>query len=331
MLTNTVYDKPLDLARRLRARLVKCAQPLALLLLLMAACCPVQAAATIDLLLSNDSAYYQQVADTVIAGVQLQHPGTEVNLHYADESTPWSAPAKGGLLITIGTQASIESARRFPNHPQLSLFVTSAVWTGLAKQHDLHNKAAIFVDQPAERLLALAKAVAPNAKIYATALGPLSAEKWQNLTDAALALDVKLISRSISGESNPLTVLTPLIKAADLFVAIPDNSLINRNVAKWVFHLAFKHKVPVIGFSKAYTDAGGTASLYTSNADISRQALEWLARYLANPAQATWQTSAPSYFTVSVNPSVARILKLSKSNEKELHRRVQELIEKTPP
>lgn len=302
-----------------------------LALLAAAVCCRAHGGPTIDILLSDDSRYYQQVAEAVINDVRTRHPGTGIILHTLDAAAPWPMSANGSLAITVGTQASIESARRFPHRPQLSLFVTNAVWGDLAKQYDLSNKAAIFIDQPAERILALAKVVAPDAKIYATALGPVSAGNWRNLTKAAQDLDVKLISRSITPDSNPLTVLTPLLKTADLFVALPDNSVINRNVAKWVLHLAFNHKIPVIGFSKAYTDAGGTASLYTSNEDISRQALEWLEDYLDNPEQPEWQTYAPSYFTISVNPAVARNLRLKKTNEEEIHRSVQQLIGKPRP
>ena len=312
---------PLRLLSLVLAALIICVCPLS-------SASPHRAAGDVHVVVSQAASYYEQVANALRDYVRNRHPEIVVRFHTA-ERLAGLRPGENSLFICIGTPASIQIADRFPRHRQLNLFITRQVWERLSGDTPKARKAFLFVDQPIARQFALARVLAPEAGIFAAVTGPASADQQPLAEDAARAVGAELHSATLSAESNPLAVLTPLLEDADVFVPVPDSALINRNVAKWALYLAFRHKIPVIGFSQAYTDAGAAASIFTSPDDISRQAIGWLEQYFSNPAFDGWHTYPPAYFTISVNDSVVRSLGLDRPDN--LVERVAQQLRDTPP
>ena len=294
--------------RRLRSF---CTGGLLVLVVVLGGATPARATSAVDLLISGNETYYQRVSMALAAHLRRDFPGVEVRVLSlrAGEPTPL---AEGSLIVSVGTSASLKAAMAYPDRPQLSLVITRAAWQSLPGDVEMSHKATIFMDQPVTRLVALARAVAPAATNYGTVYGPVSGDQADTLARATARAGVRLRTTTIDRGDNPLSALTPVMRASDLFIAVPDRDDFNRNVGKWTLRLAFKQKVPVIGFSHAYTEAGAVASLFTSVADISRQGAEWLSNYLKDNRFDGWHSYPPSYFTITVNPSVARSLDLGK-------------------
>ena len=284
----------------------------------------------VHLVVAESARYYQQVADTLVTNIRQNHPDTRVDIHRIND-LPALELQDDALLICIGTKAGLEAVKHYPNQPQLNLFITAAAWKNLTHHLPTSRKANLFIDQPAERLFALARVMAPDARNFATVLGPISAANEAQLAASAKNAGIALTSEVISADSNPLAVLTPLLEDADVFLATPDNAVINRTIARWALFLAFKHKIPVIGFSQAYRNAGAAAALYTSPDDISRHATEWLDTYITSPHFDSWESVAPKYFTVSVNPSVVRTLGLKHRDPEQVQESVLQLLGNNSP
>ena len=246
-------------------------------------------AQTIGIIVSGEALYYREVVLQIQHFLEAQYPDTRVSVDLASANQrPGSDP---GLVVSVGTRAAEVALSRYPETPQLCIFITESAWQSLAQGTGATtSKAALFIDQPVERYLLLAKVIDPQATRVSTVLGPLSGNYRQRLEAAAAELDISLKLSTISRDSNPLAALTPLFATADLFIAIPDQGVINRNIARWALHLGFKNKVPVIGFSSSYTDAGATASVFTSPDDIARHANDWLDQYLSGTWERLWTT-----------------------------------------
>ena len=282
------------------------------------------------IVVSDASHYYHEVALSIRDYLKYTFPGQTVTVH--DKNDLRSLTIAGDpLFICIGTPASRGVLQRFPRQSQLSLFLTRQAWEALSPGELSGEKAELFIDQPPGRLFALGRTVAPRARVFATVLGPASAGEGQQLVAAADAMGVELRSDNLAAASDPLAVLTPLLAGAEVFIPVPDTAPVNRTVAKWALHLAFRHQIPVIGFSRAYTEAGAAASLYTSTGDISRQAIEWLGRYFSEPDFSGWRSYPPKYFTVSANPSVLSTLGLEPQTPEQLHRGVLQHLRDSAP
>ena len=95
--------------------------------------------------------------------------------------------------------------------------------------------------------------------------------------------------------------------------------MLNRAIAKWILYLSFQHKVPVIGFSKAYTNAGALASVYSSPEGVGKHAGELISSWLKRGDEGIWEPQYPRYYTLSTNPAVARSLDITLPPESELY------------
>lgn len=267
---------------------------------------PASAWGDIRLVLSDSSPHYQQIAEDIGLYLEKFHPG--VRHSRSVMGTAGEIATTDELIIAIGTKAAEGTAEDYPDNPVLYLFITHKTWGKLNNSRG--KKAAIIIDQPTERYLQLARLIAPDARTLGTVYGPISANHQVQFQATAIELGFELVSQSVTRESNPLEVISPIFNVSDIFIALPDEALINRNLAQWALHLGFKNQIPIIGFSHSYTKAGALASIFTSPENISRQSLEWLNDYLAVNRLPAWQELSPQYFTITVNSRVMGALGL---------------------
>lgn len=261
----------------------------------------------VRLVLSDTGPHYRQIAEDINLYLENFHPDVARSQTLSTENL--ELVNSDDLIIAIGTKAAEKSAENYPENPMLYLFITHQTWDTLSGS--MGKRAAIVIDQPAARYLKLARLVAPYARTLGTVYGPISGAHQHQLQAAASTLGFELALDNISRDSNPLEVISPIFDVSDVFVALPDEALINRNLAQWALHLGFKKQIPIIGFSQSYTKAGALASIFTSPENMSRQSLEWLNKYLSASSTPDWRELQPQYFTITLNKRVMNALGLN--------------------
>jgi len=301
------------------------------------------ASTDLSIVLSDDSEHYHQVAQAFRQAVASRHPRLTMRLLRSDQLESTTLPATH-LLITIGTEAAVNALTHFSSNPRLNLFITDSTWRELAAATSNHyRQAAILVDQPLERFIHLALLIKPDSQILATAFGDLSSRQREHFAALAQQHKLSVVDTLLHTRDNPIAALTPLFSAADVFVAMPDRGLFNQSVARWALFLGYRHKVPVIGFSRAYAKAGALVSLQSDPLDIGRQGAAWLDRYLAlqtgqltnqeltgqaqpSEQESLWRAFSPRDFSVALNPSVARALGITVGSEDWLHQQLTQRL-----
>ncbi|GAA0688131.1 hypothetical protein GCM10009104_12790 [Marinobacterium maritimum] len=262
------------------------------------------------MVLSDFGPSYNQVHDAVLK--TAQQPPTVTTL---DQLTP--ADSHRDIILAVGSRACEQMLNRYnPDTRLICSFLPSTTFEQL-KQQLLPEQAqpqvsAIYIDQPLLRQIRLARLVKPDAKTLGSALGSNSRSLRSDLESGSRDAGLKLQLAYLSPQDNPVEKLTPVIQSSDLFLVIPDSSVFNRAISKWLLYLSLRHQVPVIGFSENYTNAGAAASVHSSPSQIGQQAGEWLNRLQAG--ETLPPPSHPAYFDVSINPVAARTLKLQLSS-----------------
>ena len=279
-------------------------QPLtAWLLLLMFCGMPFQAMAAVRLLLADDTPYYRETAISLQRRLHELAPEAIISVHTQLGSWP-----ETDILVSIGSQALTNIRARYPDRAALHLFVTSDFWREqCAHDPGLGNNATVVLDQPPRRLLTLARLLMPQAHTLAVVLGPISRKHGGELESGAAALGFKPLTGILDPTDNPITTLSPLVNTAQVAVALPDSADFNRAVAKWLLQLSFRARIPVIGFSRAYADAGALASVYSTPENMGRQGAELVAEQLAQ-GQLPPGMLHPRYYTLTTNAAVAGAL-----------------------
>jgi len=278
-------------------------------------------AADLKVILSDDSAPYQEAYQAILTGLQGQDH--VVSRIYADRIDP-GALDSASLVVTVGVRAT-ESLMQLPSRPPLLAILVPREWYRKSAQPALTRSgakaaSAIYIDQPFERQARLISLAFPDARRVGLVTGgkrePLVRELQAELRKQGLSL----AHETISSERELIGALDTLLPSSELLLALPDPTVFNANTAQTIFLTSYRYRNPVLGYSRSMTRAGALLSVYSTPAQVGRQATEWIETIgqvmpLSLPAP-----SYPDYFSVSINKQVARSLGIMLPAEAELVR-----------
>lgn len=281
-----------------------------------------KAAADIQVLMANETPYYRQTVDLLRVHLNRMKPGVPVHVHTGSEAIAADWP-EADILVTIGAEALTALRTVQPHRVGLHLFITRDFWLDRqARDPELARRPGLVLDQPPQRLVALARAVLPDARTLAVVLGPVARRHLAEVQTSAHALGFEPLIGVLDAKDNPLAVLSPLVADADAVLVLPDRADFNGAVARWLLQLGFRARAPVIAFSGAYADAGAVAAVFTTPDDVSREAAELLTTWLDTgryPEGARY----PSAYSILTNPTVATTLNIGLPGSDEIRRRLE--------
>jgi hypothetical protein len=278
-------------------------------------------AADIRVVLSDDSAPYQEAYEAIRAGLQgLGHDVSRIDAGRLAASELGSA----SLVVAVGVRAT-ESLFHLSSRPPLLVILVPREWYLKSAQPVLSRSAAkgvsaIYVDQPFDREARLIRLAFPDAK----RVGLVTGEKREALIGKLQAelrrQGLSLEHEAISTDRELIGSLERVLPSSDLLLALPDPIAFNRNTAQSVFLTSYRYRVPVLGYSSSLTRAGALLSLYSTPAQVGRQAADWIRKAGQGASPSLPPPSHPDYFNVSINKQVARSLGIKLPAEAELVR-----------
>ncbi len=293
------------------------------LVLLMAV--PGQAvAARAVVVMSDDSAPYLDVYQVIQSYLgDTPHQVSRVN---AVGLT--SASVDGvQLAVAVGVRAA-EALAVLPERLPVLAVLVPRVWylkTGRSRLSDGGRRpvSAIYIDQPFERQAKLIRLAFPDARRVGVLLG--ADQEWLTgeLSEALRSQRLSLVHATLSGDEQLIIPLENVLAEADLLLAVPDPLVFNRNTAQSLFLTSYRYRDPVMGYSHSMTRAGALLSLFSSPAQIGRQAAEWVRNALNNVPARLPPPAFPAYFDISINEQVARSLGFALPPEDELVKRME--------
>ena len=274
-------------------------------------------------LISKPSADYVAVMDTVRRGLEKTLPGQfKVSVEFVSRQNDSDLqPESNDLIVTIGTAAADTAYRQIANSqdlslPILSVLITESSFSALAKRYFGSDEGAfvrhissVFIDQPVDRSIRLAKLLLPAAKKTSVMLGPSSAGQQARIAKIIDKTGMESEFVSIGASDNPIHKIEPALSRSDVFIPVPDSRLINLATAKWILHLSYRHKVPVITFSRTYLRAGALAAVFSSPDNVAKQTLELVSQIILSPEH-QGRAYEPEYYSIHFNYSVAASLKV---------------------
>ena len=229
--------------------------------------------------------------------------------------------ASTDIVIAVGASATAELMRRQSGVKMFAVLITDSAFSSLAKKYYGSKQAAleagvsvVCLDQPVQRSIELAKLLLPGAEKAGLMLGPASHEHIETFTQQVNIAGMTPNIAKFSVQENPILVIEPVLSQSDIFISVPDTRLINIATAKWILQLSYRHRVPVIAYSKAYLKGGALAALYSSPANVGRQTAELLLNSLQSPDVESG-AHMPAYFSIDFNDSVAAFFDLDIESE----------------
>jgi ABC-type uncharacterized transport system substrate-binding protein len=270
---------------------------------------------------SKSTADYVEVLDSVKHQLETENPqGYAFNTRFhSPEIDIEDDLSAADFIVTVGTTAADTVYRAKPKAPIISVLITENAFLVLSEKHYgsaenafVAQVSSICLDQPVTRSIQLAKLLIPDVSEVGVMLGPASADRQAGLGKYIVGSGLNPQFVAINAKDNPIHKIEPVLSRSDVFIPISDSRLINIATAKWILHLSYRYKVPVIAFSKSYLKAGALAAIYSSPGDVAQDAAEWL---IKSKAESVGNLSKPAYYSLKFNKSVAGNLKIKLETE----------------
>ena len=274
---------------------------------------------------SGDSELYNAFTTSLRDTLQEQNPDAHIQVSRVDSPRPEMSPPD--LLITVGVEAANHWIDKSGRPPLLATMVPEVSYRRILKGKQSSGPVtALYIDQPATRMLGLVRAALPGAKRVAILFGPFSAQVAPEYFQAADQLGLELRTRTLTeDQEDPLPALEDLLKRSDALLALPDPEVYNGLTVRPLLLTTFHERIPVFGYSAALVHAGAIAAVYSPPEELGRDAAGMAAKFLA----AGGKLPAPRFprqYVLSTNSEVAYSLQLSLPVPQQLHEHLEDLL-----
>lgn len=280
----------------------------------------------VGVLLSGAGTSYWAVLEGLRGELETALPQARLEVVTLAETAP-SADALADLrtmqlIVAVGTRAA-RAARRLPDGiPVLSVFLPRHAYSQVfSASRPQRAVSAIYLEQPLSRQFAFVRALRPDAAVVGAVLGPSSAHRKPALRQAAEGAGFTLDAVEISGDDRAVTAMKRLVGRADVLLAVPDAAVFTPNRAKWLLYMAYRRNTPLVGFSRPYVEAGALGSIFSTPAQVGRQAAGRIRRW--HREGALGPPAFPLEFEVAVNRFTARALGIRVPEAAALRRAVE--------
>ncbi|MGR9073073.1 MAG: ABC transporter substrate-binding protein [Gammaproteobacteria bacterium] len=257
------------------------------------------------------------IQDRIISGIRGELdrliPQASVGIRNLDQIEEQIGPPSADLIITFGSQA----AEKFSTSriPVLHTLITESFYEELVKCitpdcPTRSNVYAIPLDQPVNRQLNFLSLLLPDKRSLGVLTAAFSANRTAILGEKAKEKGYEFFSQYIEDDSQLNHKLKKLLEKSDVILALPDPLIHNRRTIPHLLLTTYRFGTPLIGFSRAYVNAGAIAAVYSTPEQISRQIAELTVKILSETPPAPGLHPS-QYFDISINNNVARSYGLS--------------------
>jgi len=173
------------------------------------------------------------------------------------------------------------------------------------------------LDQPAARQLGLIQLISPTFKDIAVIVTNYSAPHLNELKQVATKKKL-IINGHLTDATNLRFRIDDISKKSDIILAIADTDIYNSSSLSQVLLTSYRHKTPIIGFSKGFIKAGAMAG---SVSDL-QQLVQHLGEHLLLANTLAWLKSGnliyPKYFDIISNRRVSKSLNIHFPSDEQL-------------
>lgn len=230
--------------------------------------------------------------------------------------------AEARLIVPVGVKALRAVVAAGGSEPVLAALVPRSAYERIVGAAEARRVSAVFLDQPLLRQLALIDVALPGRRHVGVLVGPESRTALVGLRRPAERFDLTVQDREVDSERQIAAALEGLVGRVDVLLALPDPLVHNAGTIQSILLASYRQRVPVVGFSPAYTRAGALMSLHSSPTQLADQVADQVLGVLASGRLG--QPQHPRDYLVSVNRQVARSLAIDLPDEPTLLQRVKQ-------
>lgn len=223
--------------------------------------------------------------------------------------SPVDKKIRADLIVAVGMKA-VESAITHPDAPLLGVMIPKVGYELLIARYPEKNKpgsiSAIYLDQPWERQLDFIRAALPGREKIGLLYSPDTQVDFTALRRNVSERNLSLSARPVRSGEGLFPALDEILGDIDVLIAIPDSTIYNSNNVRNILLTSYRHKVPLIGISQAYVNAGAICAIFSTPEQLAGQSAEMAVLFARNKNFPSPQY--PMQFDIALNQQVARSL-----------------------
>lgn len=270
----------------------------------------------VRLVLSDSTAPYQRFSSALNKALAANN----ANVSVIESQTGSEADAR--LVVAVGMKAMELAVAKY-DAPVLSVMITRMGYEVLTESRSAKHRSkaisAIYLDQPWDRQLSFISAVLPRHKT----VGLLYSSDTR-ITLPRLPRGMSLNAQSTSVE-NLFAALERVLSNSDVLLVVPDNEIYSSSNVRNILLTSYRYKIPVIGISQSYVNAGALGAVFSTPEQIASQTAEVIISFSRNG-----QLPEPQYpvqFNVDINQQVAHSLGIAPGSPIAIHERMDKAEE----
>ena len=213
---------------------------------------------------------------------------------------------KPDLIMTLGSEATRATLSIRADIPMVVGMVLEE--SDIPKEAGVHG---IPLEYPPERRLAYIRRVLPRAKVVGVIFSEENRDYIDKARSAASTRDLELLPIPIQSPSQLEDALERIESRADVLWGVFDSMVLTRQTARPILSFCFRHKLPFMGVSASWVEAGALFALGRDYQDYGYQ-LATLANSIleGEPLLPEHIMDAPREAVLHINAKTARLLKL---------------------
>lgn len=261
--------------------------------------------------------YLQFIEETESAfrqGEALEANTTALNVGQLDNGEFDDKPSTYDLIVSMGQKAARAVQKLKPESPVLYTLIPEVTYRTLQQSGKLtcpeQQCSAVYIDQPLQRLLHVIAVAFNRQQHLGVMLGPSSVKQQTQLDRLAQKAGFSLHTETVKTQHEVLPALDRLLRHSGLLLSIADPVVYNRKTAKSILLTTYRHRVPVIAYSRAYADAGATLSVFSTPEHIARQAADMIKAFFNDHGLSLPPPQYPKRYSIRINRHVAESLGL---------------------
>jgi ABC-type uncharacterized transport system substrate-binding protein len=288
----------------------------ALLLLLPLQC--VAAELNVLLILSGSAMPYQKFATAFRQGLP---PEVHVNQLEHAQAFP-GVEQHTDLIVTVGQKAGKWAAAR-TEKPVLAAMLPSRKYSGLMAEHrSADNLSAIFVDQPWSRQALLLRTALPDRKRIGLLHSPGDGLDTKELGKLLAHHGATLVEHVTDPATSLFDSLSDVLSQSDVLLAVPDGEIYNGSNIRNILLSSYRQRVPLIGLSQAYVNAGALCAVFSTPENLAAQASAETIEFART--RRLPKAQFPRFYSVAVNREVAVMLGIPLESAKRIKMQIEQ-------
>lgn len=226
------------------------------------------------------------------------------------------------VIVAVGSQSFQQAIQKSKRAPVVAALLPRYAYERVLQQATgAVSASAVYLDQPEDRQLAMLSLLPgppDTIGVFRSASNVLSMPR---LRAGAAKYRLKLREESVSADHDLASAIQNMSAHADVILATPDPAIFSPQTIPGILLSAYRSRVPLVGFSPAYTRAGALVSLHSSVPQLAEQAAELIRQMVVGGGVPVPQ--APNDFEVSINRQVARSMGIELPSEAVLVERIK--------